>query len=63
MDEDGKPVSIQTVKSGLPVTVYYTKVGNSLMATKVIVRKAVVVPPAAAEETKTTTTTTTEEEK
>ena len=39
VDEDGKPVSIQTVKSGQPVTVYYTKVGNTLMATKVVVRK------------------------
>ena len=61
VDEDGKPVSIQTVKSGLPVTVYYTKVGNTLMATKVIVRKAPVAPPEVIEEKKTTTTTTTEE--
>lgn len=57
VDEGGAPVSIQTVKSGLPVTVYYTKVGNTFVANKVIVRKAVVVP-AAVIETKTTTTTT-----
>lgn len=59
VDEDGKPVSIQTVKSGLPVTVYYTKVGDKLIATKVVVRKAVVAPPEVIE--KKTTTTTTEE--
>jgi hypothetical protein len=53
VDESGAPVSIQTVKSGLPVTVYYTKVGNVLVASKVIVRKAPLI-----EEKKTTTTTT-----
>jgi len=61
VDENGKTVSIKTVKSGLPVTVYYTKVGDKLVATKVIVRKAVVTPPKVIEEKKTTTTTTTEE--
>jgi hypothetical protein len=45
VDEAGQPVSIKTVKSGLPVTVYYTKVGDSMVATKVIVRKAA-APPA-----------------
>jgi hypothetical protein len=54
VDESGAPVSIQTVKSGLPVTVYYTRVGNVLVANKVIVRKAPLI------ETKKTTTTTTE---
>ncbi len=66
VDEDGKSVSIQTVKSGLPVTVYYTKVGDALVATKVIVRKAVVVEPEVVEprviEKKKTTTTTEEVE-
>lgn len=54
VDESGAPVSIQTVKSGLPVTVYYTRVGNVLVANKVIVRKAPLI------ETKKTTTITTE---
>lgn len=63
VDEDGKPVSIKTVKSGLPITVYYTKIGDKLMATKVIVRKAVVVPEATESTEKKTTTTTTTEEK
>ena len=61
VDETGAPVSIETVKSGLPVTVYYIKVGDKMVASKVIVRKAVVktAPAATIEEKKTTTTTTT----
>jgi hypothetical protein len=58
VDENGAPVSLQTVKSGLPVTVYYTQVGDTLVASKVIVRKAVVVPAPVIETKKTTTTTT-----
>lgn len=63
VDETGAPVSIETVKSGLPVTVYYVKVGDKMVASKVIVRKAVVkvVPTPTVEEKKTTTTTTTTE--
>ena len=60
VDETGAPVSIETVKSGLPVTVHYSKVGDGMMATKVIVRKAVLKTAPAIEEKKTTTTTTTE---
>ena len=63
VDETGAPVSIETVKSGLPVTVHYTKVGDRMMASKVIVRKAVVKVVPAIEEKKTTTTTTTTTEK
>jgi hypothetical protein len=59
VDESGAPVSIETVKSGLPVTVYYTQVGDTLVANKVIVRKAVVAPAPVIETKKTTTTTTT----
>ena len=63
VDEAGTPVSIETVKSGLPVTVYYIKVGDKMVASKVIVRKAVVKVVPAVEEKKTTTTTTTTTEK
>ena len=63
VDETGAPVSIETVKSGLPVTVYYVKVGDKMVASKVIVRKAVVKVVPAVEETKTTTTTTTTTDK
>lgn len=39
VDEMGKPVAVETVKTGVPVTVYYTQDGNRLIANKVIVRK------------------------
>lgn len=58
VDESGNPVSITTMKSGQPVTVYYNKSGDALVASKVIVRKAVVAPGGVVEEQKTTTTTT-----
>lgn len=57
VDENGQPVSVETVKSGLPVTVYYTREGDRMNATKVIVRKAV---PADTVITKKTTTVTEE---
>jgi hypothetical protein len=60
VDENGNAVSMETVKSGLPVTVYYVKDGDNLVASKVIVRKAVIVPANNVQETKTTTTTTTD---
>jgi hypothetical protein len=41
VDELGNPVSIETVKSGLPVTVHYVKEGDRLVASKVVVRKTV----------------------
>lgn len=63
VDETGAPVSIETVKSGLPVTVYYIKVGDRMVASKVIVRKAVVKAAPAIEEKRTSTTTTTTEKK
>jgi len=39
VDENGNPVTTETVKSGAPVTVYYTKDGDKMIATKVVVRK------------------------
>jgi hypothetical protein len=39
VDEAGNPVSVETVKSGSPVTIHYTKDGDKLIASKVIVRK------------------------
>ena len=62
VDETGAPVSIETVKSGLPVTVHYIKEGDRMIANKVIVRKKTTTSttaPAVVEEKKTTTTTTT----
>lgn len=59
VDESGKAVSVETVKSGLPVTVYYTKDGDRMIATKVIVRNAVPANVPEVETKKVTTTTTT----
>ena len=64
VDEAGEPVTLTTVKSGLPVTVYYTKVGDQMVASKVVVKKIVTKPVAPViEEKKTTTTTTTTKDK
>ena len=66
VDETGAPVSIDTVKSGLPVTVYYVQDGDRRRVSKVIVRRAPpvsVVPAAPIIEEKKTTTTTTETSK
>jgi hypothetical protein len=63
VDETGAPVSLETVKSGLPVTVYYVKDGDRMMASKVIVRRAATVPATPIIEEKKTTTTTTEQKK
>ena len=60
VDETGAPVSMSIVKSGLPVTVYYTKDGDRMVATKVIVRKAVTETPVIEEKKTSTTTTTTD---
>ena len=39
VDENGNAVSSETVKSGAPVTVYYTQDGDKMVATKVVVKK------------------------
>jgi hypothetical protein len=60
VDENGNPVSVETVKSGMPVTVYYTQDGDKMVASKIIVHKIITPEPTAPViEKKTTTTTTT----
>lgn len=60
VDDTGAPVSLETVKSGLPVTVYYVKESNGLVANRIVVHKTKTTTTApAVEEKKTTTTTTT----
>jgi hypothetical protein len=63
VDEDGNAVSSETVKSGAPVTIYYTQDGDNMVATKVVVRKTTTstsdATSAPVVETKKTTTTTT----
>lgn len=61
VDDMGTPVAMETVKSGLPVTVYYTQEGDRMIATKVVVRKTTTTsenPMMEEKRTKTTTTTT-----
>jgi len=61
VDETGAPVSVETVKSGLPVTVYYTRDGDRMIADKVMVRKTTTTttgnPMLETKQTRTTTTT------
>ena len=59
VDENGNPVSMETVTSGLPVTVYYNNDGDRLVATKVVVNKRVDVNPDGSVIRHTTTTSTT----
>jgi hypothetical protein len=59
VDEAGQPVSIQTIRSGLPVTVDYVQDGSRVIARRVIVHRTVAAPPQLIEKRTTTTTTTT----
>jgi len=56
VDEAGNAVARTNIKSGVPVTVYYTKVGDALVASKVMVRKAVAADDTVIEQKTTTTT-------
>lgn len=44
VDENGNPIALTTVKSGLPVTIYHTRSDRTLIANKVIQRKAPSAP-------------------
>jgi hypothetical protein len=57
VDENGNPVSVETVRSGVPVTVYYSQDGNQMVASKVVVHRDI-SPDGATLIKKTTTTTT-----
>jgi hypothetical protein len=57
VDESGNPVSVETVRSGLPVTVFYTRNGDQLVADKVVVKKTVTSDGLTTESQQTTTTT------
>jgi hypothetical protein len=60
VDENGNPVSVDTVRSGVPVTVYYDRDGDRMIANRVVVKTSTVDPNAQVIEHKKTTTTTTE---
>jgi len=59
VDENGNPVSVETVRSGVPVTVYYTQDGDRMLASKVIVHNSIPTDNATIIKKTTTTTTTT----
>jgi len=60
VDDAGAPVSMEIVKSGLPVTVHYVHEGDRLIADRVIVhRRVTTAAPGVVEEPRTSTTTTT----
>jgi hypothetical protein len=59
VDQDGNPVSMDVVKSGLPVTVYYTQDGDRMVASKVVVQRTTTTGDAPVVEQKKSTTTTT----
>jgi len=60
VDDAGVPVSMETVRSGVPVKVYYTQEGERMVATKVVVRRTTTstegVPTIEKKQTTTTTT-------
>jgi hypothetical protein len=45
VDEAGNPVERTTVTTGAPVTVYYSKSGDKMVATKVVVKKTTTTMP------------------
>jgi len=64
VDDSGAVITREMIKPGVPVTVYYTRDGDRLIAGRVIVHQSRVAAPApvpAAETTTTRTTTTTEQ--
>jgi hypothetical protein len=54
VDETGTPVVVEKITPGLPVVVHYTRAGDRLVASRIVLRKA----PPVTERTTTTTTTT-----
>jgi hypothetical protein len=57
VDENGNPVSIQTVRSGAPVTVYYHNTGGNYVADKVIVNRSMITTTTVPATESTTVTT------
>lgn len=59
INEKGEPVSVETVRSGMPVTVYYSSNGKQMTADKVMVHETTTTTSEKPmiEEKKTTTTT------
>ena len=56
VDETGAPVSLEVVKSGLPVTVQYVREGDRMIASRVTVRRQTSAPAPTVIERNTTIT-------
>ena len=66
VDQNGDPVDISVVKSGVPVHVFYDHDGDRMVARKIIVQRVTTAPDAVVQQPaviqkETTTTTTTQE--
>ena len=61
VDQDGNPVDVSVIKTGIPVHVFYDREGDQMVARKIIVERTVAAVPADPSTIikKTTTTTTT----
>ena len=44
VDENGRPVAMETVKTGVPVVVHFSQDGDKMVATKVVVKKTTTMP-------------------
>jgi len=67
VDENGNPVDISVIKTGVPVQVFYDREGDQMIARKIVVQRTVTAGPADAPQApvvvhkETTTTTTTQD--
>ena len=57
-DPDGRILSSEEVQASRPATIYYSQIGDEMVATRVVLRPVVVAAPQVIQETTTTTTTT-----
>jgi len=59
VDQDGNPVDVSVIKTGVPVQVFYDQDGDRMIARKIVVRRTEPVDPGTVIKKTTTTTTTT----
>jgi hypothetical protein len=60
VDQNGTPLDISVIKTGVPVHVFYDRTGDQMVARKIVVETTPVEQPPTVIEKKTTTTTTTQ---
>jgi hypothetical protein len=57
VDQNGNPVDVSVVKTGIPVHVFYDRDGDRMIARKIVVQQSAPAPAAVTTEKSTTTTT------